>query len=406
MDLLRVVLISPLPPQKSGEAPYTKHLIDELVRTGKVDVTAISGPAADPLRVEDIEVATLRIWKGRSLFYPFFLLNRIRKIRPHIVHVQFGPYGKVYGGLFGEFMLLLLILLRAVGIRTTITLHSTWMPQQVTQRVKHYRKLSIFAPLAQAFFRIYMRFLDMGTNTIQLSTVKLDSKLKEVFLKTYNIPHQKVLEIPHPCTQLDSRPEREDAREGLELQNRDVVLLFGFIRRGKGIDTAVRAIDQVRKKWPKVLLLIAGRPQGFDSENYFKEIKRLTADLQLEDNVRFDSRFIPDDEVPDYFAASSILLVPYTESVGASGPIHNYAGYGVPILASDVGYHNRDSLGGNLFLFKPGSVSDLARKLESILAKPEEVKEIKKRQIEYALREDWKSAGRRTIRWYLKTLDN
>ncbi|MFX1369499.1 MAG: glycosyltransferase [Promethearchaeota archaeon] len=406
MDLLRVVLISPLPPQKSGEAPYAKHLINELVKSGKVDVTAISDPNADLLRVEGRDVATLRIWKGRSLFYPLLLLNRIRKIKPHIVHVQFGPYGKVYGGLFGEFMLLLLILLRAAGIRTTITLHSTWMPQQVTQRVRRYRKLGVFAPLAQALFRIYMRFLDAGTSTIQLSTVKLDSKLKDVFLRTYNISHQKVLEIPHPCAQLNIGPKKKDAAERLELGDRDVVLLFGFIRRGKGIDTAIRAINQVRRKLPKVLLLIAGRPQGFDSGNYFKEIKKITADLELEDNVRFDSRFIPDYEVPDYFAASSILLVPYTESVGASGPIHNYAGYGVPILASDVGYHNRDSLGGNLFLFKPGSVSDLARKLEKILTKPEETKEVQKRQIEYTQRENWKLAGQRTIRWYLKTLEN
>jgi glycosyltransferase involved in cell wall biosynthesis len=406
IDLLRVVHISPLPPQKSGEAPYTQHLIEELVKSGKVDVTAITGPEADQLRVENTEITTLRIWHGQSFSYPMRLFRRITRIRPHIVHVQFGPYGKVYGGLFGEFMLLLLILLRAAGIKTTITLHSTWMPQQVTQRVRRYKRLGFLTPLAQAFFRIYMRLMNLGTTTIQLSTVKLDSSLKEVFLKTYNISAQKIFEIPHPCAQLESGPEKEEASRRLGLQSRDVILLFGFIRRGKGIDTAIRAINQIREKWPKVTLLIAGRPQGFDAEGYFDEIKKLVIELELKDNVRFDSRFIPDSEVPDYFAASRILLVPYTESVGASGPIHNYAGYGVPILASDIGYHNRDSLGGNLFLFQPGSVHDLAMKLQDILAHPEKAKEVQRKQKEYAQREDWKLAGVRTLRWYQKTLEN
>jgi len=129
--MVRVAVISTLPPQKTGESPYTARLIDSLVATGEVQVLAITGKEADVIESPDGKIQTLRIWNGRSLRYPFTLLKQIRKLQPDVVHVQFGPYGKVYGGFFGEVMLLLLILLRLVGIRTTVTLHSTWMPQQV-----------------------------------------------------------------------------------------------------------------------------------------------------------------------------------------------------------------------------------------------------------------------------------
>jgi glycosyltransferase involved in cell wall biosynthesis len=124
----------------------------------------------------------------------------------------------------------------------------------------------------------------------------------------------------------------------------------------------------------------------------------------MADQVRFDTRFIPEEEVPIYFSASTLLLIPYTESVGASGPIHNYAGYGVPIVASDVGFHNRESLGGNLFLFKPSDSSSLAQTLINVLNEPNVLDDISRKQIEFARHEDWKLAVKRTIHHYHKTL--
>jgi glycosyltransferase involved in cell wall biosynthesis len=235
--------------------------------------------------------------------------------------------------------------------------------------------------------------------------VKIDSTLRQVFLRTYGYKPEKVLEIPHPCVQLEERTDQKAAEERLGVAGRKAILMFGFIRRGKGFETALRAIEIVRRKKPEILLLVAGRPQGFDSDRYMIELQNLISKLNLTENVRFDTRFIPDDEVPDYFAASTVLLIPYTESVGASGPIHNYAGYGVPILASDVGYHNRDTVGGNLFLFKAGNAEDLAQKLEVILANPELAHKMSRGQVEYARGEGWNVAGERTLSYYKKTLE-
>jgi glycosyltransferase involved in cell wall biosynthesis len=402
--MIRVAMISPLPPQKSGEAPYAARLIKSLVGTSKVRVIAIAGEAATPMESPDSKIETFSIWKGRSLLYPFRLLKQITKRRCHLAHVQFGPYGNLYGGLFGEVMLFLLILLRMAGVKTSMTLHSTWMTWQVVERVKKYRVLGRLSFLAAPFFRFFMKLLNWGTNTVQLSTAKEDSSLRRAFLKEYGFNPEKVLEIPHPCTTLEERTDKESAAKSIGLDGKMVILMFGFIRSGKGFEIAMQAVAQMKEDFPDIMLLIAGRPQGFRGDEYLEDLHSLAKELDVTDIVRFDTRFIPDEEVPIYFSASIILLIPYTESVGASGPIHNYAGYGVPIVASDIGFHTKESLGGNLFLFKAGDADSLAAKLIDVLNRPGALNDISRKQIQYAKQEDWSLAARRTIHHYGKTL--
>jgi len=403
-QMLHVVMISPLPPEETGESPYTARLIRELVKESDLKVTAIAGEEAEALDESDKRIETKPIWNGTDVLYPFTLLKRVTKLRPKVVHVQFGPHGKIYGGLFGEPMLLFLILLKLTGINTTVTLHSTWMPQQVEKRVEKYRFLSRLKFLARPAFKLYMKLLDWGTSTIMLSTSATNSDLRKQFLQHYNINPTKVLEIPHPCRIDVEIHDREDAVRRLGLQDKDVVLVFGFIREGKGLDLAIKAMEKLRETNPDTLLLIAGRPKDESGKEYLRELKALADKLEVQEYVEFDTRFIPEGEVPLYFSAASVVLVPYTESVGASGPIHNYAAYGIPIVAADVGYHMKGALGGSLVLFEAGDSEDLAKKVNEILSHKSLATRTGKKHQEYARKETWKRAALRTLRNYAKTL--
>ncbi len=398
--MFKVVMISPLPPESAGESIYTAALIDKLAVNENVRIYAITGPDAAELPKFSGRVTTMNIWRGRSILYPFTLLKAIAKIRPHIVHVQFGPHGAVYGGFFGEPMIVLLILLRLIGIDTTITLHSTWMTDQVEERISGYRRTGMLSILAKAMFRIFMKFLQLGTKRIQLSTVKIDSLLKQKFIHEYRFSDSDVDEIPHPCAQVRDRLDSAEALRQLHLDGKIVILIFGYIRRGKGFEVALEALNNVKQDFSNVLLLIAGKVQDSDSRAYLLQLKKKSKELGLEESVRFDSHYIPDDEVPLYFSAASIILVPYTESVGASGPIHNYAGYGTPIIAANVGYHMRETLGGTLTLFKNRDSADLAEKVITLLHDSKLRKELVARQCKYVANESWDVAAKRTMQNY------
>ncbi len=402
--MLRIAMVSPLPPQRTGESLYTVNLITELARTGRIHVTALTGKDTEAIATETGLVEVLNVWKGRNLLYPFALVKHLKRIRPHIVHVQFGPDGEVYGGLFGEPMLLFLILCRLFGFRTTVTLHSTWMADQVVERAGTFRFLSRFSFLARAAFRGYMRLLDWGTSILQLSTVKTNSLLRKAFLRDFGYRPEKVVEIPHPCRLPTKQLDRKCASEMLGLPDRRIVLMFGFIRRGKGIDVAIRAMKQIRDSLPNTIMLIAGIPLEHDGMVYLQELREQTIRLSLDDHVRFDTEFIPEERVPVYFSAASVILFPYTESVGASGPIHNYAGYGIPIVAADVGYHMRESIGGNVLLFKAGDSRSLTKRLEEILSDDNFATMLGQNQVSYAQKETWRCASSRTVEYYKRVL--
>ncbi|MDF1540151.1 MAG: glycosyltransferase, partial [Candidatus Thorarchaeota archaeon] len=358
------------------------------------------GPEADVLPEMNGKVDTLRIWKGRSILYPFILFKKISRIRPHIVHVQFGPHGNVYGGMFGEPMVFLLLLLKAIGIKTTMTLHSTWMTKQVVDRISTYKGIGRFAFLASAVFRIYMKFLGAGTTKIQLSTVKKNSDLRKQFLSEYKYNERNVDEIPFPCGEVHTRIEPLEAKKELGILANRIILLFGYIRRGKGFEIAQRAMKYVKEAMPNALLLIAGKPLDEDGYEYLMELQEQREEMNLKEAIRYDTEFIPLDKVPHYIGASDILLIPYTESVGASAPIHNLAGYGIAVVASDIGYHMKESLGGSLTLFRSGDYEDLANKLILLLQNDNLRKKRGSEHLAYAKIETWELAAKRTLAHY------
>ena len=261
--------------------------------------------------------------------------------------------------------------------------------------------LSVFAV---PFFRLFMKVLSIGTTILQLSTVRLDSLLRRKFLESYRFDPNRVKEIPHPCGPAEVSLDRERSLRDLNLQNRRVILLFGFIRRGKGIELAIDAMKLVHSKLKESLLLIAGTPQDDDGRRYLAALKKRVLDLNLDSVVRFDTKYISVEEIGSYISASTAILVPYSESVGASGPIHNFAVYGIPIIASDTGYHMKETLGGNILVFKSQDVDDLAAVLSRLLIDEEEQREYSRKQKEYASTETWELAGKRTIQIYIETM--
>ncbi len=401
---MKVAIISPLPPEKPGEAIYTARLVEGLTKHSNIEIIAIGGLKSQPLNITGGRVETASIWNGRDLLYPLKLWRFIKKKGVPLVHVQFGPHGEVYGGKFGEVMLFLLILLKHTGVRTTVTSHSTWMIEDVKKRIAESPKISTFSILSTGIFKLYMKLLDWGSNTVQLSTVKLDSLLKQRFLKEFRFSSEKVLEIPHPCAKVTRRITRESAREQLGVVNKEIILIFGFIRRDKGIHLAMEALRRVRKIVPNVLLLVAGKPFDKDGEVYLQELKQLRDQYNLFNNVRFDSDYIPEDKISTYFSAASIILAPYTGSVGASGPLHSACGYGIPIVASNAGLHIGESLGGNVITFNPEDSESLSNKLTEILTNNDLAQKLGSGLMKYSELESWDTGAIRTISNYAKTM--
>jgi phosphatidyl-myo-inositol dimannoside synthase len=150
----------------------------------------------------------------------------------------------------------------------------------------------------------------------------------------------------------------------------DVLLLsVGRLQRRKGHDIAIRAIAALREDMPQLRYVIAGDGDERD------RLERLAASLGVTDRVFF-AGVVPDEELPAYYAASDIFLLPNRID---DGDIEGFgivfleaAATGRPVIGGDTGgvpeAVERDVTG---LLVDGSSVAEVASAVRRLAASPE-----------------------------------
>ncbi len=136
---------------------------------------------------------------------------------------------------------------------------------------------------------------------------------------------------PHPAYTFFAAggSDRHAARRRLGVDG-PVVLFFGLVRQYKGLDVLLRALARGRERVP-MQLLVAG-------EFYEKRAAydALVDELQLGDAVRFEDRYIPNEEVETFFRAADVVVLPY-RSATQSGIVQIALAFETPVIVTRVG---------------------------------------------------------------------
>ncbi|MDP7021248.1 MAG: glycosyltransferase [Candidatus Krumholzibacteria bacterium] len=152
----------------------------------------------------------------------------------------------------------------------------------------------------------------------------------EALRKLY--PEALVRVHPHPPYHglSDSSMDSETARGKLGIDPGEKILLFfGLVRQYKGLDLALEAL--ALSDDPTLRLWVVGEFYEKQAETE-KQIER----LKLQGRVRLVNRYVPNDEIPLYFQAADLLLLPY-RSATQSGIVEIAHASSRPVLATDVG---------------------------------------------------------------------
>ncbi|WP_044749134.1 glycosyltransferase family 4 protein [Bacillus alveayuensis] len=139
-------------------------------------------------------------------------------------------------------------------------------------------------------------------------------------------PHAKVLTIPYGIEENFSRKQDLIQKEKVK-NNKPKILYFGGMRRDKGVEK----LAQLASISPEYHFLIVGHPGEYTK----KKILDLFYDLP---NVELVLKFVPEEEVKNYFLQSDVLILPYEYYFsGQSGPLTLSTIYRLPVVASNVG---------------------------------------------------------------------
>lgn len=221
------------------------------------------------------------------------------------------------------------------------------------------------------------------------------------FLKdVYNVPAEKIAFIEHGVP--DIHFSQAQSRKELKLENKKVLLTFGFIGRNKGIETVIRALPEIIKKYPDVLYMVLGKTHPnvlrHSGEEYRNYLHRLVKTLHLGDHVLFLNEFIGQKELFKYLSASDIYITPYlNEAQITSGTLSYALGVGCAVISTPYWYAAELLADGRGRLFNFTDSDALARILEELFDNPALLKELQGKASEYGKKITWPKIGEKYI---------
>jgi glycosyltransferase involved in cell wall biosynthesis len=161
--------------------------------------------------------------------------------------------------------------------------------------------------------------------------------------------------VPHPVYEIfPPAVPKSAARTRLGIRDRRVLLFFGYIRAYKGLRTLLEALPEILKRMPVRLVVCGefyeGRADTLD----------LIAGLGIGNAVTLNDRFIPNEEVGDYFCAADLVVLPYV-AASQSGIVQIATHYDRPVVATSVGGLPETVRNGRTgYLVPPGDSKALA----------------------------------------------
>lgn len=194
---------------------------------------------------------------------------------------------------------------------------------------------------------VYKAFLAYSFSSFHL----LSRNQAELFLELH--PGKAALYAPHP-------PLSYGPPSGAPPANRTVFLFFGFLDLYKGVDILIEAAQRLHERGaPPFEVVLAGRARDWES---------LRDGIRHPGLFRPDIRMIPNEWIPNLYAESHWLVLPYRDAT-QSGPLALAFEYDLPVIASDVPAFReflRDGDAG--ILFPAGDVDGLVEALAGALA--------------------------------------
>ena len=202
----------------------------------------------------------------------------------------------------------------------------------------------------------------------------------------YDVPAEKIIVIPHG-THPAGHFDKNILKEKHGLKNRTVLSTFGLIGRNKNIETTLKALPPIVKKYPDVIFLVLGRTHPGvireEGETYRRELEELVAKNNLQGHVQFINRYLSLNELLEYLQATDIYLFTSKDPGQAVSGTFSYAlSAGCAIVSTPIPHARELHNMGNGLLFEFENPQSLCKQILRYLDDPGFREELGRRAIE------------------------
>jgi glycosyltransferase involved in cell wall biosynthesis len=359
--IVRTAFVSTYPPRHCGIATFTRDLASA---TGNREIVALHAPGqASPYPLE----VHHRIRRDERADYP--AVGRALHGCVDVVSIQH-EYG-IWGGDDGEAVL---DFVSALHLPAIATLHTVLQHPTPRQR------------------RILIELIESVDATVVMSRSAVT-----LLESAYGVDPRRVEVIPHGVPELPL-VDPAIAKQTLGVDGRDVILSFGLLGPGKGLELALDALPAIVAARPAVTYVVVGATHPdlvrSEGEAYRDTLVAQVARLGLNDHVRFVDRFVGRLELMQWLEACDVFVTPYPnlEQI-VSGTLSYAMGAGRTVVSTPYAYATELLADGRGILVEPHSPSSLSDAIVTVLSDDELRHTIERRAYAYTRGMIWSAVG-------------
>jgi len=368
----RIAFLGCYVPRKCGIATFT-HDVCEAVAAASPSTDCFAGAVNDreeghdyPARVRfELLEKNLDSYRRAADFLNYNNTDVL------CVQHEFG----IYGGQAGSH---LLALLKEVRMPVVTTLHTVLLSPNPAQR-------QVMTELVNRSDRL----------------VVMARKGEEILREVYQVPASKIDLIPHGIPDIPFA-DSAHAKAQFGVEGRSVLLTFGLLGPGKGIEHAIEALPSIVKKHPDIVYLILGATHPHlvarEGERYRLSLERLAEDRGVKGNVIFYNRFVSLEELSEFIGATDIYLTPYlNEAQITSGTLAYVFGSGKAVVSTPY-WHAQELLAEGRGILVPfRDPSAIAAGVCDLLEQPERIETIRRETYQLGREMLWPAVARRYL---------
>ncbi|HOJ60749.1 MAG TPA: glycosyltransferase [bacterium] len=368
----KIALIGNYLPRRCGIATFTTDLVTALAKENPegecwaVVMNDVPEGYRYPPQVR-FEV-NQRLLVDYRLAADFLNMNRVEVV---CLQHEFG----IFGGEYGAHVLDLLSNLR---MPLVTTLHTVLQEPDPGQRamIKRIAKLSD-------------------------RLVVMSQRAKQILMEIYGVAAERITMIPHGIPDVPFvDPNFYKDQYGVE--GRKVILTFGLLSPGKGIETMIDALPAVIQHHPEAVYIVLGathphvkRDQG---EAYRLSLQRRARELGVSDHLIFHNRFVDLKELCEFLGAADIYVTPYRnrEQI-TSGTLAYALGSGKAVISTPYWYAEEMLAEGRGRLVPFEDAGALAEQVIDLFTQEVERHAMRKRAYTYCRGMIWKEVARQYL---------
>jgi glycosyltransferase involved in cell wall biosynthesis len=350
----RLALVGGFLPRRCGIATFTTDIHASLrlaVPDHAIDIYAMT-PAVDAIAFDPSICSTITEGDAKSFVDA---ARRIETSGADVIWLQheFGLFGGLAGDMIFE-------LVDRVSAPLIVTLHTVLADPDADQ------------------MRVMQKLIGSASKLVVMSDCS------RILLKTlYAVDDEQIAMIPHG---VPDRPfgRTESFKAAAGLAGRDVLMTFGLLSPGKGIEAAIAALPAVIPDFPDILYCIVGATHpnllAREGEAYRERLQAQAKALGVENHIRWIDAFLETDALLDLIEAADVYVTPYT-GVGqsTSGTLAYAMALGKAVVSTPYAHAAELLDDGHGILVPFGDSTAIARAIVALFSDRERLGEMQRR---------------------------